>query len=171
MKSLKYEEVHSIPYLLHQSGKRIPIKKQVTVGRVTGHIVIKNDDQLSSSHARFDFKDGDVYITDLNSTNGVFLNDNIISPGEMVVIPNKAEIKIGSQIFTLDFPEAEIGNASALTTIAPLKIVKSNGVQHSPQEKKKNKMTKSINSEKKIEFKRKPSRFKKIINFFSRKKK
>ncbi len=170
MSQKKVVAQNDFPSLIHQSGKRIPLESHLIIGRSVGNIIIKSDTQLSSEHARFDFIDGNVYITDLGSTNGVFINDHIITTKEKTVVPNKAQVKIGSQTFTLDFPEAEVGNVSAVTTIAPLKLIKANGLVQSPQEKimlKQVKKPSTTLTTSKPQVKNHKSRLKKLLSLFT----
>ena len=49
----------------------------VTIGRKEGKcdIAIKGDDALSKCHCLFEVSDGNVYVSDLDSSNGTFVND------------------------------------------------------------------------------------------------
>ncbi|MFN8556900.1 MAG: FHA domain-containing protein [Dehalococcoidia bacterium] len=44
------------------------------MGRVPNNSIQLLDDRLSREHARIDFRGGRFWVTDLNSTNGTFLN-------------------------------------------------------------------------------------------------
>ncbi len=66
-------------------------QKKVTIGRTAGDIRL-NDPKISRKHAQVEIKKGKVYLTDLNSTNGVFVNDEKI---ETVELKNLDQITIG----------------------------------------------------------------------------
>ncbi len=67
--------------------QRFPLDKTViTIGREQNSDIIINDDSVSGEHARIelipnDFLDGliDIFIEDLGSTNGTFVNDNQVT--------------------------------------------------------------------------------------------
>ncbi|MBN4059251.1 FHA domain-containing protein, partial [Endomicrobium sp. AH-315-J14] len=54
-------------------GRSLPLHgEQVDIGRTDGDILLEEDEYLSPRHARLYRKDGDWYLRDLDSTNGVF---------------------------------------------------------------------------------------------------
>ena len=58
-----------------QKGRTWEIGEEVTVGRAAGcQISLADDTYVSQMHARFFRRDGDVYVEDLGSTNGTYLN-------------------------------------------------------------------------------------------------
>jgi len=74
-----------------------PIQKaEITIGRDITCDIQLDDAKVSRNHARVEFEDGAVYITDLNSTNGTFLENTHLLPG--VREPWSAEqlVRIGS---------------------------------------------------------------------------
>jgi len=73
--------VIATPYVLGRSEEK------------TDHIVESRG--VSRLHAQIDFTDGSFSITDLNSTNGVKINDNRIPPMEQTGVENGDIIKIG----------------------------------------------------------------------------
>jgi hypothetical protein len=48
----------------------------VTIGREEGNLLRLNDDRVSRFHAKIQFDNGDIIITDLDSTNGTRVNGN-----------------------------------------------------------------------------------------------
>lgn len=69
---------------------------EVTIGRETGNTICLQDDTISSIHSRFIYKNRHWWIEDLSSTNGTFLNDElIISP---TILMSGDEVRIGKQI-------------------------------------------------------------------------
>jgi hypothetical protein len=50
----------------------------VTVGREEGNLLRLNDERVSRFHAKVQFDDGDVILTDLDSTNGTRVNGTVV---------------------------------------------------------------------------------------------
>lgn len=59
-----------------------------------------DDSSISRIHARFTLRDGIVYLTDLNSTNGSMKNGIRLQPNELVELEAEDEIKFGRVTFT-----------------------------------------------------------------------
>lgn len=82
-----------------------------SVGRTEGNDLILNHPSVSRRHGRFEMRDGEWWIVDQNSTNGVKLNDSLVSearikPGDQVSVGSmKVEIKkVPSVDFSDDSP-------------------------------------------------------------------
>lgn len=60
------------------SGDRVTINTAVTVGRGTGCDLQLEDTYLSGRHAQFTVDEGDLLIEDLGSTNGTYVNQELI---------------------------------------------------------------------------------------------
>jgi pSer/pThr/pTyr-binding forkhead associated (FHA) protein len=71
---------------------------------------------VSRLHAAIDIQDEAVFVTDLGSTNGTYLNAVRLSPGEPRIVCNGDEICLGNLITHLYFRKliegdhAELGN-------------------------------------------------------------
>lgn len=50
----------------------------VTIGREEGNLLRLNDERVSRFHAKVQFDNGEVIITDLDSTNGTRVNNNVV---------------------------------------------------------------------------------------------
>src|SRR6188508_787836 len=55
-------------------GRSYPLTEEITVGRAAGCQVTIDDTYASQLHARVFLRDGQVYVEDLGSTNGTYLN-------------------------------------------------------------------------------------------------
>src|SRR5215210_3179084 len=61
----------------------------VTIGREEGNVLRLNDERVSRYHAKVQFDDGEIILTDLESTNGTRVNGNVIQirrlrPGDRI---------------------------------------------------------------------------------------
>src|SRR5438309_10138933 len=61
----------------------------VTIGREEGNMLRLNDERVSRYHAKVQFDNGEVILTDLESTNGTRVNGNVITirrlrPGDRI---------------------------------------------------------------------------------------
>ena len=69
--------------------KDLPVP--VTIGREEGNSIRLNDDRTSRFHAKIQFEDDDIILTDLESTNGTRINGTVIQmrrlrPGDQISI-------------------------------------------------------------------------------------
>jgi pSer/pThr/pTyr-binding forkhead associated (FHA) protein len=82
-----------------KDGSIIPIRSDLTIGRKDDNSVVLGDQHVSGNHAKIIIRNNVLFIEDLNSTNGTYVNGNKIS-GKMK-LSNKDEIKIGTAIFKI----------------------------------------------------------------------
>lgn len=72
----------------------------VTIGRHPSHAqVVLDRTDVSRSHARFYVRNNEVYVEDLNSTNGTFLNTRRLEPGERYIVQTGDYLKVGDHSF------------------------------------------------------------------------
>jgi hypothetical protein len=57
-----------------QVGRRYPLGDEITVGRAAGCQVTVDDTYVSQLHARVFTREGQLFVEDLGSTNGTYLN-------------------------------------------------------------------------------------------------
>lgn len=89
-------------------GKKFPlIPPQVRLGRGKKSDLTIDDKSISNLHAEFQFKEGRVFVIDLKSTNGTFVNDHRI--GRPIELKEGDLIRIGTTIFKF-LPEGNIEN-------------------------------------------------------------
>ena len=80
-------------------GRTFPLGEEVTVGRAAGCQVTIDDTYASQLHARVFLRDGRVYVEDLGSTNGTYLNRRKVT-GPMVV-QRGDKLQIGNTVLEL----------------------------------------------------------------------
>src|SRR5713226_1574718 len=61
----------------------------VTIGREEGNLLRLNDERVSRFHAKVQFDNGEIILTDLESTNGTRVNNNVVQirrlrPGDRI---------------------------------------------------------------------------------------
>ena len=77
-------------------------KLPCTIGKMNGYVDCCIDDpSISRIHARVDLKEDRLVLSDLNSTNGVYLNGIRLNPNEERVIETGDEIRFGSLNYCL----------------------------------------------------------------------
>lgn len=82
-----------------KDGSIIPIRSDLTIGRKDDNSIVLSDQHVSGNHAKIVVRNNLLFIEDLNSTNGIYLNGNKING--KVKLSNKDEIKIGTAIFKI----------------------------------------------------------------------
>jgi hypothetical protein len=81
-----------------------------TFGRGDGNSFSLDDDKVSERHCEVNLSGGEVYVRDLNSTNGTFIGDRRIT--ESVLLPGQ-QLHIGNFWFALEVGDAKNGEAEA----------------------------------------------------------
>ena len=82
-----------------QQGRTYPLADELTVGRASGCQVTLDDTYVSQIHARVFARDGQIYVEDLGSTNGTYLNRRKVA-GPMLVSPGD-RVQVGSTVMEL----------------------------------------------------------------------
>ena len=82
------------PLRMHRLGSAA-----VILGRASGCDLVLTDAQLSRTHCRVQLVGSTTLVTDLNSTNGTFVNDQLVA--QSVVLPVGGYLRIGHQVFQL----------------------------------------------------------------------
>ncbi len=86
-------------------GKIFPIKsEEISIGRSSDNALIlpPNDQSISRNHTLIENKSNQLYLTDLNSKNGTYLNGRRILPKKKILIKPGDSIKIGTSIFIVE---------------------------------------------------------------------
>ena len=86
-------------------GRRYSIDRVNTrIGSDAGNDMrISEDEYVSGRHAEIQFVDGNLYIRDLNSRNGTFVNDRRVS-GSVMLIQPQDRIRMGESVFQVINP-------------------------------------------------------------------
>jgi pSer/pThr/pTyr-binding forkhead associated (FHA) protein len=80
-------------------GRSYPLAEEITLGRAAGCQVTIDDTYASQLHARVFQRDGTVYVEDLGSTNGTYLNRRKVT-GPMV-LQRGDKLQIGNTVLEL----------------------------------------------------------------------
>ncbi|EOR25204.1 FHA-domain containing secreted protein [Clostridium sartagoforme AAU1] len=80
-----------------EEGSILLLRGTITIGRREGNTIKLDDQYASGNHAKIIVKNNEIVIEDLNSTNGIFINDERIN--EFAKIRANDKIRIGSAIF------------------------------------------------------------------------
>lgn len=82
-----------------EEGSVIVIRGDITIGRKSDNVLVLSEAFVSGNHAKIYMKNNTVYIQDLDSTNGVFVNDDRIE--DKVKLVASDIIRIGSATFRI----------------------------------------------------------------------
>jgi hypothetical protein len=80
-------------------GRSYPLTEEITVGRAAGCQVTIDDTYASQLHARVFLREGQVYVEDLGSTNGTYLNRHKVTGPMQVQRGDK--LQIGNTVLEL----------------------------------------------------------------------
>ncbi len=77
--------------------------RQVTIGRNADNVIPLNDSMASRYHAVIQENpaSGEVFVVDLGSTNGVYVNDRQIDPGLPHPLQQRDTIYVGHSVFLI----------------------------------------------------------------------
>ncbi|MGQ9454663.1 MAG: FHA domain-containing protein [Armatimonadota bacterium] len=90
-----------------------------TVGRQDSDILLTHN-TVSRKHAIITIDDGRVYIEDVGSTNGTFVNGHKLEPGERLELTDDAEVVFGNQVLIFRSARKEPAEQSASTEQEPV---------------------------------------------------
>ena len=82
-----------------QRGRRYDLADEVTVGRAAGCQVTIDDTYASQLHARVFSRDGQLFVEDLGSTNGTFLNRKKVQGPQ--VLHRGDRLQVGNTVLEL----------------------------------------------------------------------
>jgi hypothetical protein len=73
-----------------------------SLGRIEGNDLVLPSESVSRQHARLRFQNGQIWLVDLNSSNGTLLNGQRIPPNQWVAIPLGQFFKVGEFYVCVD---------------------------------------------------------------------
>lgn len=85
-------------------------RSEISVGRVQGNDLMLPKGNVSKRHARLLFRDGRFIVTDLNSTNGTYVNRRRIS--QATIVREGDRIYVGDFVLRIEMPE-DLDDAAA----------------------------------------------------------
>ena len=99
-------------------GMDFPLTKAViTIGRGSDNDIVLSDEQVSRRHAEIRRQDDNFIITDLNSTNGTFVNELRIQKAQSLQHGDRIDIGTSSFLFQM-IPERELVPALAAQPVS-----------------------------------------------------
>ena len=116
----------------HPQGHRFSLAQpEMIIGRDESAAIVVSDPSISRKHAKVSQAEGRVTLTDLESSNGSFVNDKKLEPGTSVVLGKEDMVKLGNTIFKfLPAGELEIllyGNLGIAAHTDPLTLIYNKG--------------------------------------------
>lgn len=82
-------------------GKRIPMVGKLIIGRSPSCDIVVSNSLVSKKHAMIQKIKDDYFVTDLESTNGTFINAERVPQGKYLKIEPGDAIKVGKSVLTL----------------------------------------------------------------------
>ena len=106
---------HHLVVLQPESAvRRVPLPPgSLTVGRASPSALLLAGPEVSRSHCRIDVADDEVSVTDLNSTNGTFLDNKRLTGSALW--PHGTLLRIGNYVLTCEYQSA-LGTEDGETT-------------------------------------------------------
>ena len=105
--------------------REMPLADVTTIGRQAGNDVVVDDQRVSRQHALIECRDGACALTDLESSNGTYLEGIRLTPNVPMPVPPGAEIKIGASTMKVvvevsDEAEEMVAREDAMPAPPPL---------------------------------------------------
>ncbi len=107
--------------LVYEEGgatHRVPVRRRVSLGRSSDNDVVLRDFSVSRHHARIDVEDGVATIFDLDSTNGVKVNDAFVTSSPLTAGDH---LVVGSFTLLVEDASGQTDGLSSATYLRPLK--------------------------------------------------
>ena len=95
--------VHFVVIAPESKQGTFTVRLPVVVGRSEEAKFRIQQDRVSRKHCEFIAQDGAVFIRDLGSTNGTFLDDQPVEAGSKTPCPAGAVVRVGGLAFRVDY--------------------------------------------------------------------
>ena len=82
-------------------------ERNIVVGRGQQAECCIQQDGISREHLRLDLKGSDVYVTDMGSSNGTYIQDKKLEPNKSQIWPPLFPIRMGSKVAITLLPDTE----------------------------------------------------------------
>jgi adenylate cyclase len=111
---------------------RVPVRDGLTLGRSSDNDVVLRDFSVSRHHARIEENDGELLLIDLESTNGVRINEEFVDSGAFSL---GDLLGVGSFELRVEEAAGDTGGLSSATFLRPLSEFNQDyGLEGQPQE-------------------------------------
>lgn len=100
-KSEQMQEVKKLKPLINEFPEFTLELFPFVLGKLRGAVDgVIEDETVSRIHCKIDYEEGDYYITDLNSTNGTVINEDMLNANEKRHLNSGDEVRIGRAVYT-----------------------------------------------------------------------
>ena len=86
------------------------VDKNLSIGRTSDNDIVLSNPFLSKKHARLIVREGQVYLEDLGSKNGTFLNENRLNKYDNALLRNGDKIRLGNVEFLFISKQSAVKN-------------------------------------------------------------
>jgi pilus assembly protein CpaF len=93
---------------------------EISIGRVQGNDLMLPKGNVSKRHARLVFRDARFIVTDLNSTNGTYVNRRRIS--QATIVRQGDRIYIGDFVIRIEMPDDSSGLSTSRASVEPIPL-------------------------------------------------
>ena len=97
-----------------------PLADAITIGRSESCDLTFDDGKVSRQHARIERRQESFWVVDLNSSNGVFVNEQRIT--EAVQLKSGDQLRIGDSIITVTGPTSSQVEVATIIDLEPISI-------------------------------------------------
>ncbi|MCR4649868.1 MAG: FHA domain-containing protein [Lachnospiraceae bacterium] len=105
LKSMDYGNSNSCDFaLVGNNGERITIdKSELTVGKSSSNAdYVISKPSVSRAHAKLIYRDNSLFLKDLKSTNGTFINGEKLDPDKEYLLQKGMEVKFAGEIYKVE---------------------------------------------------------------------
>ncbi len=109
------------PHTAAVETPRVFTASEIVIGRKAGNDLILPDSQVSGRHLRLFIRDSALFAEDLSSSNGTFLEENRLTPGQPTALQPQSRLLVGSYLLIVSLdgvavPASDTGNTESVNT-------------------------------------------------------